>query len=194
MPEHEVEEIANKIHDWMGAGSQISLSGSTDSKMIWDLNNSAYRIIVKFDPADDHMVRLEGIPKSADYDPQLSFSSPDPTVIYPGERNLKWEQTLFDKSFPKLTDYVTSYKYRGSDVVFEWNKMTVSEAEYIVQKIVSSFQGEYKCHYELQEKEFFWSLKGEIGGKYRDILVLLKRTDDGQNNNNSEYNASITIS
>lgn len=123
----------------------------------------------------------------------MCFSTPVPSTGISESRAFKWEQIRFDESFPKLADYVSSYRENDSGAFYNWNDMTIGETEYMVQKIVDSFQGEYQLHCELRENDFFWILKGDIGDKFWNILVTLYRTK-GQDLDNFAHYVSVRIS
>lgn len=191
MPENEVYEIADKIYAWMGSGAKKKIYNSI-SGVKWELNNSEYKVNVFLDYRGSYNAHIEGRPKLKEFDPPLRVSAPASAISRTSERTLKWEYAHFDESFPKLADYIYSYEEIDDDFCFIWHDMTVSEAECIVKKIVDSFEDGYYCHCEFDKKNFSWILKGNIGGKYRDILVSLNRPD-GQDHDDFAYFGSVHI-
>lgn len=193
MPYNEAKQIADKIYIWLGNGARKRFDEYDDGRLRWELSNSEYRIVVIYGINDDkYALRIEGFPKSKEFDPQLRFYSPASIINKTGSRKTRWELTGVDNDFPKLADYVYSYEEWDSNSCLNWDDMTIAETECIVQKIVDSFQGEYWLHCELREREFGWKLRGEIGGKYRDILVSLKRPA-GSDPDNFAYFASVNL-
>lgn len=193
MPYHEAEEIANKIYTWLGNNTQKSFYEYEPGKFRWEFTSAEYRITINYGINDNNYItRIEGSPRSKKYNPQLKVYSPAFGINKTGSRNVSWESTNIDKDFPKLADYVFSYEEYEGEKIFNWDDMTIAETECIVQKIVDSFQGEYWLHCELRERELGWRLRGEIGGKYRDILVSLKVPND-QDYDNFAYFASVII-
>lgn len=184
MPFSEAEEIVNKVCAWLGDGARYIFDEYEPGKFRWRLSNYEYRFTIIYGLNDDNYVlRIEGFPLSKEFDPQLRFYSPASGINKTVIRNIGWGSMNIDKDFPKLADYVYSYEERDSGIFLNWNDMTFSETEYIVQKIADSFQGEYQIHCEMREIDYFWTFRGEIGGKFRTITISFDRrngsaTDD----------------
>lgn len=171
--EDEMVEIVDTIHDWLGKDGDFSFNGSYYKD--WEIQNDNFRVTVQWgdymtespEPAD---AKIFIFPLKDEFKlKKLNLGLANPTVTDYSKRTIKWEDVEPTGDIPKLTDMVSGFSHID---IYEinWFLMDFPEAEAVLQKIIDSFEGEYRiddiyCNRGCYE----WKLEGKINGKLRRV-------------------------
>ena len=195
IPENEMIEIVDTIHNWLGKNSDFSLNGNYFKD--WKIQNDNFRVSVQWgdyitespEPAD---AKIFIFPLKDESKPQkLNLALANLAVTDYSKRTIKWEDVEPTGDIPKLTDMVSSFSNIDAYQI-NWFFMDFPEAEAVLQKIIDSFEGEYIIDdIYCNSGCYVWELEGKINGKLR--RVEFSFTSKNNTNFDSTPSAFVTI-
>lgn len=173
MPKNEVEDIIQKVHNWLGFGSDYKyFPYDTPDKIEWLLSNNDFDIYISWGTDEPTATWLSITPKAINYNfPKPNTELANPSVTKSSQRPLKWEETILNGKIFKLTDSITSlYSGNGSYNIL-WDRMDISELVAVIQKVINLFDGEYEFNMVFRENVYNWNFTGNIKGVQRSVEV-----------------------
>lgn len=185
MPQNEVEEIIQRLHSWLGFGSNFKyVPYDTPDRKEWAMSNDDFHIHISWGGDGPATTFVFITPKAKNYNfPKPNTALADSTVTTNSERLLKWEETILNGNIPKLTDNVTNiYSGNGSYNIF-WDRMDIGELIAVIRKVINSFDGEYEFYMVFREHWYNWNFTGNINGESRSVEVgytTIYSTDYGE--------------
>lgn len=173
MPENEIEEIIQKQYSWLGTNSHFKyFPHNTPDRKEWVLMNDDFIAHISWGGDNPASTWLFITPKAANYNfPEPNLDLADPAVTTNSYRLLKWEESVLNGQFTKLTDGVTGMNCINGAYNIFWDRMDIEELEAVIQKIINSFDGEYEFDIVFREHWYNWNFTGNINGKHRIVEV-----------------------
>lgn len=173
MPESEIEGIIQKLYDWLGTDSDFEyIPSDRPERKEWVLNNDDFIAHISWGGDGPATTWLFVTPTAADYDfPKPTFDTADPTVTPNSYRSLKWEDSILNGTFTKLTDGITYMNRIDGNYSVFWDRMRFEELEAVMQKIMNSFDEECEFSMIFRNNMYIWNFSGNFNGEHKNVEI-----------------------
>lgn len=165
MSKDEVEMLVRASQEHWGNNVTMTVTADGGVMRTWRINHPEYKIAILEGNEDTEPTFFNIFPKSVNYKyPPLNLNLANPTITDTESRPLKWEDALLPNTIPKLTDTVTKTEQSSGTYKIYWQVMSLAETEAVVQKLIDSFDGEYKYNVHIGKTRISWNFNATIGG------------------------------
>lgn len=193
MSKDEVEMLVRASQEHWGNNVTMTVTADGGVTRTWRINHPEYKIGILEGNEEGKVTYFNIYPKSENYKyPPLNLNLADPTITDTESRPLKWEDAFLPDYLPKLTDSVTQTQQSDDSQIIYWQVMNLAETEAVVQKLIDSFDGEYKYNVHIGETGISWNFNATIGGM--PVYVSIQYRNESHPDHGKSPDVILTIS